>query len=70
MTVGSSSYGVLATGGGIYGDLWQEMQIQDNWLISSVSAGLQQTKDDPTFSVFAGREKLVFDTLRLGMKIV
>lgn len=42
------------------------MERQGNWLIPSVQEGLQQTLSDPTFSVFAGREKLIFDSLRLG----
>ena len=70
VTQGSSSYGILATGGGIYGDLYTLMQDSgDRWKISSVSSALQSTLADPKFSVFAGREKLVFDTTRLGRSL-
>eukprot|EP00094_Tigriopus_californicus_P013921 TCALIF_13474-PA protein Name:"Protein of unknown function" AED:0.16 eAED:0.18 QI:0/-1/0/1/-1/1/1/0/163 len=68
VTAGSSSFEIISTGGGIYNDLWREMEQQGNWLIPSVQEGLLQTLSDPTFSVFAGREKLIFDSLRLGGK--
>lgn len=59
VTEGSSSFGVLATGGGIYNKIWTEMQNKDNWRIDSVGKGLDQVENDPFFAVFAGREKLV-----------
>ena len=40
------------------------LQAKDDWLIASVEKGLERTAIDPNFAVFAGREKLKFDTIR------
>ncbi len=40
VTDGSSSFGIISTGGGIYNELWTMMQEKNDWLIPSVKAGL------------------------------
>ncbi len=40
VTDGSSSHGILSTGSGVYGQMWNIMQERGDWLISSVEDGL------------------------------
>ncbi len=40
VTEGSSSHGVISTGGGIYADIWGLMQRKGDWEIDSVESGL------------------------------
>ncbi|XP_040563992.1 ionotropic receptor 40a [Lepeophtheirus salmonis] len=63
---GSSSYGIISTGGGIYKKIWNKMQNQELYSLDSVIQGLEKVMVDPKFAVFAGRQKLLFDTIRLG----
>ncbi len=42
VTRGSSSFGVISTGGGIYNQLWGIMQEKGDWAIPSVSQGLHK----------------------------
>lgn len=64
----SSSFGILATGGGIYSDLYDTMTKTggDSWKIASFDDALGRVLRDPKFAIFAGREKLIFDATRLG----
>ena len=79
----SSSFGILATGGGIYNDLYEimksgagsgsgsasgeeEAEEDSSWKIKSFDVAFARVLEDPTYAVFAGREKLVFDATRLG----
>ncbi len=65
VTFGSSSYGIISTGDGIYNTIWQKMQKTD-WEIYSVGKGLERVANDNRFAVFAGREKLVFERIQRG----
>ena len=42
VTDGSSSFGIISTGGGIYQEIWKQMQSKGDWEISSVKKGLQR----------------------------
>jgi len=39
---GSSSYGVISSGGGIYNELWQIMQQKGDWEVKSVDHGMKR----------------------------
>ena len=42
------------------------MQRRDDWLITNFDDAFNRVLVDPNFAVFAGREKLKYDAIRLG----
>lgn len=68
VTFGSSSYGIISTGDGIYSKLWDIMERKGNWKINSVSAGMERVKVDHNFGVLAGREKLIYEKIHKGQE--
>ncbi len=42
VTDGSSSHGILVTGGGVYKEIWDILKERENWEISSVKSGLRR----------------------------